>query len=124
MLWAKCLRKVSGKFCVINYIFYVCKRLKEGHENCLSGFNFLCKRLKIGKCFSLESQKIWGRGTAITALGDTNPSDATGVGYWTLKKCPLFHLRTYGNPNNTLSKLYEAVIKADHRLNCFIICSN
>ena len=35
---------------------------------------------------------------AITAPGDTNPSDATGVGYRTLKKCPLFHLSTYGNP--------------------------
>jgi len=90
MLWAKCLRNVSGTFCVINYIFFVCKRLKEGHENCLSGFNFLCKRLKIVKCFSLKSQKIWGRGTAITAPGDTNPSDATGVGYRTLKKFSSF----------------------------------
>jgi len=43
-------------------------------------------------------QKNLCRSTAITAQGDTNPSDATGVGYRTLKKCPLFHLSTYGNP--------------------------
>src|SRR6218665_735842 len=34
----------------------------------------------------LKGQKIWVRGTAITAPGDTNPCDATGVGYRTLKK--------------------------------------
>src|SRR6218665_1791332 len=94
----KCLRKVSWKFCVINYIFFVCKRLKAGHGNFFSGFILLCKRLKVAKCFSLKGQQIWGRGTAITAPGDTNPSDATGVGYRTLKNCPLFHLSSYGNP--------------------------
>src|SRR6218665_904944 len=32
--------------------------------------------------------------------GDTNPCDATGVGYRTFKSCPLFHLSTYGNPTH------------------------
>jgi len=41
-------------------------------------------------------KKFWAGGLPITATGDTNPSDATGVGYRTLKKCPLFHLSTYG----------------------------
>ena len=66
------------------------------------GFNFLCKRLKIAKCFSLKGQKVWVRGTAITAPGDTNPCYATGVGYQTLKNCPLFHRSTYGNPTRGL----------------------
>ena len=38
---------------MINYIF-LCKRLKEGHENVLDELNFLCKRLKIAKFFSLK----------------------------------------------------------------------
>ena len=33
---------------------------------------------------------MWGRGTAITAPGDTNSGDATGVGYRTLKKLSSF----------------------------------
>src|SRR6218665_3599867 len=39
--------------------------------------HFLCKRLKIAKFFSLKrSKSLWGR-AAITAPGDTNPSNAT-----------------------------------------------
>jgi len=38
------------------------------------------KRLKIAKFFTLKRSKILG-GSAITALGDTNPSDATGLFY-------------------------------------------
>src|SRR6218665_3380181 len=90
MLWVKCLRKVSGKFCMINYIFFVCKRLKEGHETFLRGFNILCERLKIAKCFSLERSKNLGYGHGDYRPGDTNPCDATGVGYRTLKKLSSF----------------------------------
>ena len=51
---------LSGTFCLISYIFLVCKRLKEGNEICLRGFNFLCKRIKIVKCFSLKRSKNVG----------------------------------------------------------------
>jgi len=45
-------------------------------EICWDEFNFLCKRLKIVKFLSLKrSPQILG--AAITAPGDTNPSDAT-----------------------------------------------
>ena len=40
----KWLKKVSGKFCVINYMFLI----------------FECKRLKIAKNFTLKRSKIWG----------------------------------------------------------------
>ena len=39
---------------------FVCKRLKEGHAIFLRGFNFLCKILKIAKCFILKSKKLMG----------------------------------------------------------------
>ena len=45
-------------------------------------------------------KKMLDRGITDYAPGDTNPSDATGVGYRTWKKCPLFHLSTYGNPTS------------------------
>jgi len=39
---------------------FVCKKLEEGHEIFFIGFNFLCKRLKIAKCFSLKRSKNLG----------------------------------------------------------------
>ena len=67
MLWVKCLRKVSGKFCVINYIFFVCKRLK-GHEIFLTGFNFLCKTTN---CEMVQFKKA--RKIGVYGHGDYRP---------------------------------------------------
>src|SRR6218665_1104457 len=51
-------------------------------------------------------KKMLDRGITDYAPGDTNPSDATGVGYRTLKKMSFFHLSTYGNPRHNIHSVY------------------